>query len=256
VVLTESDNRQGRARQWDDGRDPKLFDRRDSDRAAREELIVRHLPLAWGLARRYAGARGEREDLRQVAALGLIHAVDRFDPARGIAFTSFAVPTITGEIRRYIRDTAWSAHVTRDMQEAALKVVRALDSLTASLGRSPTVAEIAAATGRTREQVVEALAAAQALDAESLDAPVAEYDGGDRYDQVGGRDEQLEETESRETARSVVRRLPKGERALLRMRFAEGLTQREIGKRIGVSQMHVSRLLRRALERAAILADA
>jgi RNA polymerase sigma-B factor len=256
VVITQQPKRSTRARSWDNRRDLILFDRRDRDRSAREELIVRHLPLAWSLARRYAGSRGEWDDIRQVAALGLVHAVDRFDPTRGAAFTSFAVPTITGEIRRYIRDTAWCAHVTRDMKEAALDVVRALDSLSLSLGRSPSTAEVAEATGRPREQVVEALGAARALEADSLDAPVPDHDGGDRYESVGKGDDGLDQADSRETARSIVRRMPKNERALLRMRFHEGLTQREIGRRMGVSQMHVSRLLRRALDRAAVIADA
>jgi RNA polymerase sigma-B factor len=209
-----------------------LFCQRDSDEHAREQLIREKMPL------------------------GLIKAVDRFDPDRGTAFASFAVPTITGEIRRHIRDTAWAAHVTRDMQEASMDVVRAADSLTSSLGRSPTVAEIAEATGRSREGVVEALETAKALDADSLDAPAADGGAVDRYDEVGARDEELEQAESRATARSVVQRLPQQERLLLTMRFDEGLTQRQIGRRIGVSQMHVSRLLRRALERASILAEA
>jgi RNA polymerase sigma-B factor len=228
----------------------------DVDRQSREALIIEKMPLAISLARRYVGARSEWEDLRQVAALGLIKAVDRYDPERGAAFASFAVPTITGEIRRHIRDTAWAAHVTRDMQEASLDVMRASDDLTTSLGRPATIAELAGATGRTRENVIEALDTAKALDAESLDAPAADDGLVERYDQVGARDDQLEQAESRATARSVVERLPEQERVLLRMRFDEGMTQRQIGKRIGISQMHVSRLLRRALERASILAEA
>jgi RNA polymerase sigma-B factor len=238
------------------GRDRLLFAHRDDSRTARDKLIAEKMPLAIGLARRYMGPRNEWEDLRQVAALGLIKAIDRFDPERGTAFSSFAVPTITGEIRRHIRDTSWAAHVTRDMQEASLEVVRASDDLTVSLGRSPTIAELADATGRTREVVIQALETTNALDADSLDAPLPGEGIASRHDSVGAPDMGLEAAESRATATSVIERLPAKERELLDMRFGEGLTQRQIGARLGVSQMHVSRLLRRALDRASILAAA
>lgn len=222
----------------------------------REQLIAAKLPLAWSLARRYMGSRSEQEDLRQVAALGLVKAVDRYDPSRGTSFSSFAVPTITGEIRRYIRDTGWAAHVSRHLQESTLVVARAADYLSARLGHSPTVAELAEETGLTREGVVEALAASRALRAESLDAPAGDDGAVDRYDELGADDDQFEQVESRTAAGAVIGRMPVQERELLRMRFGDGLTQRQIGEQIGVSQMHVSRLLRRAVERASILAGA
>jgi RNA polymerase sigma-B factor len=198
-------------------RDRRLFARRDDDRHTRDALIAEKMPLALSLARRYMGPRAEWEDIRQVAALGLIKAVDRFDPERGTAFSSFAVPTITGEIRRHIRDTTWAAHVTRDMQEASMDVVRASDDLTVSLGHSPTIGELADATGRSPETVVQALETARALDADSLDAPMVGADGlGTLHDEVGARDEALDEADSRVTAESVVDRLPAQERDLPR----------------------------------------
>jgi RNA polymerase sigma-B factor len=235
-----------------------LFKRRDTDAAAREELIARKLPLAHALARRFSGTRTERDDLHQVAALALIKAVDRFDLARGCAFSSFAVPTITGELRRYLRDTTWAVHVPRSVQEAAIEIHRVAESLTATLGRGPTHAEIANATGRTSEQVIEALEATNALSATSLDATPADGSNGEApaHERIGSVDEQLEHVERRATCQSAVRLLPRGQRELLRLRFEEGLTQREIGARMGCSQMHVSRLMRRALDRASILARA
>jgi RNA polymerase sigma-B factor len=239
-------------------RDGLLFRRyiRHHDRRAREELIERKLPLARALARRYAGGRAEREDLAQVAALGLIKAIDRFDPERGTAFTSFAVPTITGELRRHLRDTAWAVHVPRGMQEVALELMRLSAELASVLGRSPSPGELADASGRPVEEVLEALEARHGLDADSLDAPVQAEDGTTPHERFGSVDDDLELVVSRATVQSAVGRLPERERELLRLRFEEQLTQREIGDRIGVSQMHVSRLLRRALDRVSTLAAA
>jgi RNA polymerase sigma-B factor len=239
----------------DGRREHRLFRQRDRDPRARSELIESKLRLAESLAQRYAGAHTETEDLRQAAAAGLVKAVDRFDPELGAAFTSFADPTNTGHIRRHIRDPRWVAHVTRDLQEAALAVRAAVDELTPALGRAPSIAEIARAAGCSAERVTEGLAAARALDAESLDAPTP---GGDvdRYEMTGVYDERLESANDRETARSVVARLPSAQRDLLKLRFEDGLTQRQIGERMGISQMHVSRLLKAALERASILAAA
>jgi RNA polymerase sigma-B factor len=237
----------------DHQREHSLFNARDENPQARAELIESKLALAASLARRYSASRSERDDLRQVAALGLIKAVDRFDPARGTAFSSFAVPTITGEIRRYIRDTSWAVHVTRDLQEAALRVRSTCEELTPRLGRSPSVGEIAQAVGWSRDRVVEGLAAAQAFDAESLDAPEP-GSGVERHDLTGTVDDRLERVDEREAAHAILGRLPQAQRDLLRMRFDEGLTQSQIGKRLGCSQMHVSRLLRTAIERASILA--
>jgi RNA polymerase sigma-B factor len=241
-------------------RDSILFNRyrRDDDRRARDELIARKLPLAKALARRYAIRRSEREDLGQVAAMGLVKAVDRYDPSLGTAFSSFAVPTITGELRRHLRDTTWAAHVPRGTQELAVELGKFIDELSAETGRSPTIADLVRASGRAPEEVLEALDARQAFDADSLDAPAREGDDDDgpRHEQVGAPDEGFDAVVDRATIQSMVERLPQRERELLRLRFDEGLTQRQIGKRLGISQMHVSRLLRRALDRASVLASA
>jgi RNA polymerase sigma-B factor len=232
-----------------------LFARRDTDPLAREQLINMKLPLAWAMARRYpANARVESDDIRQAAALGLVKAVDRFDPERGASFSSFAVPTITGEIRRFIRDTAWAVHVTRDLQEAALAVTRAVDTLSTELGRSPTTAEIAATTGRSREAVLEAIGVDRAWSVKSLDGTDGDADALTPHDRIGDHDGRFESWEDRHVAQNILAKLSDHERRLLRMRFVDGLTQREIGEQLGVSQMQISRLLRRALERASILA--
>jgi RNA polymerase sigma-B factor len=238
--------------------DDELLRRKDTDPQARDEVIRRKLPLARSIARRFVGARTERDDVHQAAALALIKAVDRFDPKRGFAFATFAVPTIAGELRRFMRDTTWVAHVPRGLQESAMEINRVTEDLTARLGRSPTQAEIAEATGLPRERVVEALTAYNALGAVSLDADLND-DGSNEvsaHDRVGVVDDRLEAVERRGACQCAVDRLSSRERELLRLRFEEGLTQREIGARIGCSQMHVSRLMRRALDRAAILARA
>jgi RNA polymerase sigma-B factor len=234
--------------------DEILFQRRDADPEARDELIARKLPLANALAQRFAGVRTDRDDLRQVAALALIKAVDRFDPSRGCAFSSFAVPTITGELRRYLRDTTWAVHVPRRTQEAALAIRHTVEELTSTLGRCPSQADIAEAMGRPREEIVDALEASNAIIAASLDATVG--DDTEVYDRLGEMDNELELVERRAACQSAIDHLPGGQRELLRLRFEEGLTQREIGARMGFSQMHVSRLMRRALDRASILARA
>ena len=234
-------------------RERRLFHERDSDPRARDELIEGKLRLASSLAHRYAGNRSDDEDLRQVAAVGLIKAVDRYNPSLGVAFSSFAVPTITGEIRRHLRETGWAAHVSRDLQEAALAVRRARDELTPALGRSPSAAEVAELIGCSRERVVAGRAAGRALEAESLDARVPGSEVN-RYEQMGAYDDHLESADSRQTVLAVLARLTDAQRELLHMRYREALTQSEIGERLGISQMHVSRLLKRALDRAAILA--
>jgi RNA polymerase sigma-B factor len=235
----------------------QLFACRDTDPLARERLINMKLPLAWAMARRYsATTRVEIDDIRQAAALGLVKAVDRYDPARGTSFSSFAVPTITGEIRRFIRDTAWAAHVTRDLQETAIAVGRAVETLSTELRRSPTTAEIAAATGRSPEDVIEALGVDRAWNVSSLDSPDGrDEDAPTAHDRIGHYDVRFQAAEDRHVATKILAKLPEDERSLLRLRFVDGLTQREIGTQLGVSQMHVSRLLRRALERASILAS-
>jgi RNA polymerase sigma-B factor len=228
--------------------------RRDHDRVSRDELIERYLPLARHLARRYK--RGaELEDLYQVAAFALVKAVDRFDPDRGIAFSSFAVPTIAGELKRYFRDLGWVVRVPRDVQELKLKLDRMVEALTGELGRAPTAGELADRTGASVEDVIEALGAASAHYPDSLDRPVGE-DGEDSIGLLLGDVERgYDHVENVELIDGLLGTLPEREREILRLRFEDELTQAEIGRRLGISQMHVSRLIRQSiakLQRASI----
>ena len=204
------------------------------------------MPLARTLARRYANKGEPLDDLEQVAALGLVKAIDRFDLAREVRFATFAVPTIAGEIKRHFRDRGWMVRVPRDVQELSARVSVAREPLTRELGRSPTVPELADAAHAGVEQILEALGAADAYRALSLDEPLAE--GMDALDAIGGDDDGFERVEQRYLLRSGLTHLPAREREILHLRFYEGLTQREIADRVGVSQMHVSRLIRRSIE--------
>ena len=223
----------------------------EGDLAAREELCERFLPLARDLALRYTYTDEPLDDLVQVASLGLIKAIDRFEPGRGTKFTSYAAPTILGELKRHFRDKGWSLHVPRDLQERTLAVSRATEVLSKELGRSPKVREVAAHLGCSVEQVLEAQEAAASYEAASLDAPTARDDGESAtlVDLLGQDDSSYELVEDREAIASTWAELPEVERQVLELRFKHDLTQREIGERIGFSQMHVSRLLRRALNR-------
>jgi RNA polymerase sigma-B factor len=212
-------------------------------------MVSRHLGLARHLALRYCDGIEPLEDLMQVASLGLVKAVDRFDPARGVSFTTFAVPTILGELRRHFRDRGWAIHVPRDLKEASLRVNQALKAHT---GRSPTPSELARETGMTVEAVLEALEAGGAQRALSLDAPVgAEEDGAGAtlLDQLGAADDELARARDRATLARLTQVLDERDREILRLRFEEDLTQGQIGERVGVSQMQVSRLIRTALTR-------
>src|SRR3954453_12924131 len=228
------------------------------DLAARDELVKRFLPLATRLARRYHRGVEPLEDLVQVASVGLLNAIDRFDPGRGTAFSSFAVPTIAGELKRYFRDTGWALHVPRGMQERVMTVNQAIGRLSRTLGRSPTAAEIANETGMDLEVVLEALEAAIAYDAVSLDTPrTSDEDDGDTYaDTMGVIDDRFELIENTSEIGPTMPALPVRDRLVLKLRFEQDLTQLEIAERIGVSQMHVSRLIRRALKRLRTVADA
>lgn len=232
--------------------------REHDDSAAREKLIALHLPLARKLARRYKRSTEPFDDLLQVASLGLVKAVDRFDVDRGPAFASFAVPTILGELKRYFRDCGWSVHVPRGPQERALKVEKAQARLTAATGRPPTVVELAEYLELSTEEVLNAMLASQAYDALSFDAPRPSADGeGQTYgDSLGAVDERFALVDADVTIADAVKHLPERERTVLRLRFVDDLTQTEIATRIGVSQMQVSRLLRRALEQLRILTRA
>jgi RNA polymerase sigma-B factor len=234
--------------------DRALFERyhRDADPAAREALVERFLPLARQLARRYQRADEPLDDLVQVASLGLLKAIDRFDAAREVAFSSYAVPTILGELKRHFRDRTWSVRVPRDLQELTLRVDREVTALSRELHRQPSVAEIADAVGTNEERVLEALEAAGAYRAASFDAPRA---GGDEEagetmgDALGDHDEGFRVAEDRATLDRLLAAIGPREREVLRLRFVEDLTQAEIGERIGVSQMQISRLIRQSLGR-------
>ena len=224
---------------------------REGDAAAREQLVTRFLPLARQLARRYQRGGEQLDDLVQVASLGLLKAIDRFDPARETAFSSFAVPTILGELKRHFRDKGWAVRVPRDLQELAVKVDRVADDMSRDLGRAPTPAEIAERTGSSLEQVLEAREASAAYRAVSLDRPrTDEEEEGDSYaDAVGVEDPGFRLAEAAATVERLMRALSDREREVLRLRFEEDLTQSEIGQRVGVSQMHVSRLIRQSIAR-------
>jgi RNA polymerase sigma-B factor len=223
----------------------------DGDLAAREELVERFLPLARDLALRYTYTDEPYDDLLQVACLGLIKAIDRFEPGRGTKFTSYAAPTILGELKRHFRDKGWALHVPRDLQERAMAVNRQSEALSKRLGRSPKVREVATALGCSAEEVLEASEAAASYETTSLNAPAARDDdeSATLVDLLGGEDSAYELVESRDAIASTWRALPGVERQVLELRFMHDLTQREIGEQIGYSQMHVSRLLRRALSR-------
>jgi RNA polymerase sigma-B factor len=236
--------------------------RREGDPRAHELLVRRFTPLARSLARRYAHTSEPFEDLMQVASLGLLKALDRFDPERKIAFASFAVPTILGELRRYFRDSSWGVHVPRDLQEQALKVGGAQEELAKLHGRAPTVNELAVYLELDTETVLDALQAGQAYEALPLDAPTGSAGDGDRdhglthLDTLGAEDERYEWVDLDTTVAVALRSLHPRDRAIVRLRFIEELSQAEIGRRIGISQMQVSRLLRRSLQQLRVLTDA
>src|SRR5829696_3800478 len=227
------------------------------DPAARDALVQRFLPLARQLARRYQRGGEPLDDLVQVASLGLLKAIDRFDPQRETAFSSFAVPTILGELKRHFRDKGWSVRVPRDLQELAVKVDRVGDQMGRELGRAPTPVEIAESIGVSAEQVLEAREAAGAYRAVSLDRPRDDddEDGAGIADSVGIDDPGFSVAEDAATVERLMRVLGEREREVLRLRFEEDLTQSEIGVRVGVSQMHVSRLIRQSVARLRELAE-
>ena len=231
---------------------------RAGDLAAREELVERCLPFARDLARRYSYTDESFDDLVQVASVGLIKAIDRFDPDRGAKFTSFAAPTILGELKRHFRDKGWALHVPRALQERTLAVTRETEALSKSLGRSPKVREVANSLGCSLEAVLEAQEASASYEAASLDAPTSREDdeAASLIDMLGDEDSAYELVESRDAIASTWKALPDVERKVLELRFMHDLNQREIGDQIGYSQMHVSRLLRRALRRLETAATA
>jgi RNA polymerase sigma-B factor len=224
----------------------------------RDELVEMHLPLVEYLARRFRNRGEPLDDLVQVATIGLIKSVDRFDLERGVEFSTYATPTIVGEIKRHFRDKGWAIRVPRRLQELKLSLTKATSELSQRLGRSPTVAELAGHLGMTDEEVLEGLESANAYSAVSLDAP----DGGDDdspavADTLGAEDESLEGVEYRESLKPLLDQLPPREKRILLLRFFGNMTQSQIAADLGISQMHVSRLLARTLTqlRAGLLAD-
>jgi len=216
------------------------------DEAARGELARRFLPLAEYLTRRFAGRGEASEDLFQVASLGLLNAIDRFDTARDVQFSTYAAVTIVGELKRHFRDKGWSIRVPRRLQEIGLRVNGALPALYQELRRSPTIAEIAERIGASDEDVLEAMEASQAYSTTSLETPASE-EGAAPIDVLGGDDPSIAMLDEWATIAPAVRELPERERTVLYLRFFKGLTQSEIADQIGVSQMHVSRILAHTL---------
>jgi len=220
--------------------------RRLPDADARAELSQLYQPLAEYLARRFYGRGEPLEDLTQVANLGLLKAIDRFDVERGVKFSTYATATVVGELKRHFRDKGWALRVPRRLQEAGMKVGRTVTDLYQDLGRAPTVAEIGKRTGLSEEEVLEAMETAHAYTTQSLDAPTDE-DGAATIERLGAEEESFELLEGWTSVAPAIRELPRRERTILYLRFFRGLTQTQIAEELGISQMHVSRLLSRTL---------
>lgn len=220
---------------------------RTRDRVLRDQLVEVHLPLARYLARRFVHRGEPLDDLVQVALLGLLKAVERFDPWRGLRFSTFATPTILGELKRHFRDRGWAVRVPRRVQELHVRLGRVVGGLSQELGRSPTTAEVAERADATEEEVLEAMEAGALYRLASIDAPAADDDGSDRRDRIGDDDPDFDALDHRLELASLLEVLPPRERSIVYLRFFDGLTQSEIAQQVGISQMHVSRLLTRSL---------
>jgi len=218
------------------------------DVSAREQLVERHLPLVRSLARRYAGRGEALEDIEQVGAIGLIKAIDRYELTRDVALTTYATPNVVGEIKRHFRDRGWTIRIPRALQELNVKMSGAVERLTVRLARSPTIAELAVELDATPEQVLEAVEAGSAYSPVSLSASPGTEEDLDLMEVIGSEDEGFARTDDRTSLEPALGELPERERRILRMRFQDGLTQTQIADRVGLSQMHVSRLIRRSLE--------
>ncbi|WP_163801493.1 SigB/SigF/SigG family RNA polymerase sigma factor [Mycolicibacterium sediminis] len=220
-------------------------------RRQRDAIVTRCLPLAEHIARHYDRRGEDLEDLTQIARLGLVNAVKRFDPEKGAGFLSFAVPTMMGEVRRHFRDHGWAMHVPRRLKDRHVQLTRAMSDMTQSLGRAPTPSELAEYLGIDRQDVVESLVASAAYRTHSIDAPMGGGDDGDArmlQDTVGGPDPAFARITDQESVRPLIAALPERERTILYLRFFDSMTQSQIAERIGVSQMHVSRILERTLK--------
>lgn len=231
-----------------DGRDQFFEYRRTRSRGLRNELIETHRGFAEYLARRFSDRGEPLDDLRQVALVGLLKAVERFEPERGLSFTTFAGPTIVGEVKRHFRDRTWSVRVPRRRQELSLRIEGSRAELGQELGRAPTPGEIAANLEVSEEQVLERMEAASLYRIGSLDLTASDRDELTTSDRIGSLDAELSQVEDRAVVREMVASLPPRERRIVYLRFFEGLTQAEIAEHVGVSQMHVSRLLTRSLD--------
>jgi RNA polymerase sigma-B factor len=221
--------------------------RRTRDRALRNELVEDHVRLAEFLARRFEHRGEVLDDLKQVALVGLLKAVERFEPERGLQFSSFATPTIVGELKRHFRDRGWAVRVPRRLQELHLELERNIGTLTQELSRPPTIAEIAERTGASEEDVLEGMEANSLYRLQSLDAGRPDDDTGAADTRLGVPDLELDGADDRIAVRELLYTLPERERTIVYLRFFEGLTQSEIAAHVGISQMHVSRLLTRSL---------
>ena len=216
--------------------------------AARDELVTLHLPLVQFLARRFRDRGEPYEDLVQVGTIGLIKAVDRFDPERGVEFSTYATPTIVGEIKRHFRDKGWAIRVPRRLQELRISIAQATAELSQKTGHSPTIAELAAHLEISEDEVIEGLEGAQAYSTSSLDAPLGDDDEAPMLaDRLGDEDPGIESIEYRESLKPLLAALPSRERRILALRFFHGMTQSQIAEEVGISQMHVSRLLAKSL---------
>jgi RNA polymerase sigma-B factor len=234
--------------------DDKILLRRyheDGDLGAREELIERYMSLVRSLARRYAYRGEQLDDLVQIGAIGLIKAIDRFDLERGVELTTYATPNIIGEIKRHFRDKGWSVRVPRGLQELNVQVSKLIEQLTVQLGRSPTIPELAKAAGVEEEQVLEALESGRAYSSVSLSTGGGSDEDGelDPLESLGTIEHEYEVSEDRAVLAPGFKVLDERERKILHLRFFSGLTQSQIAEQIGISQMHVSRLIRRSLEK-------
>jgi RNA polymerase sigma-B factor len=228
---------------------------RTGDVVLRDQLVAAHLGLAAYLARRFANRGQPLDDLIQVASVGLLKAVDRFDPGLGVEFSTYATTTIVGELKRHLRDRGWAVRAPRRMQDLYLSLSQVIDTLTQELGRSPNIAELAAEVEASEEDVLEALEAGQAYRFASLDAPApGEAATGDLGDRLGQEDTELVRAEERATLDPLLEQLPHRQRQIVQLRFFDGLTQSEIARRLGISQMQVSRLLTRSVAQLRSLA--
>lgn len=230
----------------DKERTRQLFAQLNEDPSARDELVHLHMPLVEYLARKFRGRGEPLDDLIQVGGIGLLKAIAGFDPDRGIEFSTYATPTVLGEIKRYFRDHGWAIRVPRRLQELGLSISKAVPVMSQELGRAPTIPEIAKRLNTSGEEILDAVGASRAYSPASLDAPAGD-DGKALISQQGSEDESIELFEAWSSVKNLLEKLPRREREVLHMRFVAGKTQTEIARDLDISQMHVSRLLAKTL---------